>query len=188
MLNSNSIKEELNRGSISVDDGENNIGENFINVTLGNKLKVYDTDLLDFAKSSPTSEIVIPEEGYILEPNKLYLGRTNEYTKTYGFVPLLSGSDELAACGMEIHITAGFGDNGFEGTWTLEIVCTNETVVYPNMDIGCVYYYPLIGDAAIEYRGKYFRQVEATASRLSQEYNTSVEVGKVKKYVNEQRN
>lgn len=71
---------------------------------------------------------------------------------------------------MEIHVTAGFGDNGFEGTWTLEIVCTNPTKVYPGMPIGRVYYYPLIGDADIEYRGKYFGQVEPTASRLSQEY------------------
>ena len=38
------------------------------------------------------------------------------------------------------------------------------------MPIGRVYYYPLIGDADIEYRGKYFGQVEPTASRLSQEY------------------
>ena len=82
----------------------------------------------------------------------------------------MAGTEELAAIGMEIHVTAGFGDNGFEGTWTLEIVCTNPTRVYPRMPIGRIYYYPLIGDDDIKYRGKYFEQVEPTASRLHQEY------------------
>ena len=39
------------------------------------------------------------------------------------------------------------------------------------MPIGRIYYYPLMGDANIEYRGKYFRQIDPTASRLSQEYS-----------------
>ena len=105
-----------------------------------------------------------------MEPNKLYLGSTNEYTKTDGYVPVLSGLLELATLGMEIHITAGFGDNGFEGTWTLEIICSNPTIVYPNMEIGRVYYYPLIGDDKIKYRGKYFGQIDPTESRLAKEY------------------
>lgn len=170
MLSKDGIAKELKRGSIFVDNSLENLDNGFINVTLGSALLVYDTPSLDVTVSSPTREIIIPKEGLVLKPNELYLGRTNEFTKTYGFVPLLSGTEELAAIGMEIHVTAGFGDNGFEGTWTLEIVCTNPTRVYPNMPIGKIQYYPLIGDSAIEYRGKYFRQVEPTASRLSEEY------------------
>ena len=33
------------------------------------------------------------EDGFILKPNELYIGRTREYTKTYGFVPLLAESE-----------------------------------------------------------------------------------------------
>ena len=127
------------------------------------------------AKPSPTKEIIIGEDGYVLRPNVLYLGRTNENTKTYGFVPLLSENDDLAALGMEIHVTAGFGDNGFEGTWTLEIMCTNPIRVYPNTEIGRLQYFPLIGDPSIEYRGKYFCQVAAGESRLSEEYTPNTE-------------
>jgi len=170
MLSKNSIARELKRGNIVVDNSKENLRNGFINVTLGNTLKVYEPPFLDVSNSSPTTEIVIPEEGYILKPNELYLGCTNEFTKTYGFVPLLSGTEELAAIGMEIHITAGFGDHGFEGTWTLEIVCTNPTKVYPGMPIGRIQYYPLIGDANIQYKGKYFRQVKPTASKLGEEY------------------
>ena len=171
MLNSNSIKKEIEDKNIYVDNSC--IGDNFINVTLGNTLKVYDTPFLDVKNSSPTKTITIPEDGYVLEPNKLYLGRTNEWTETYGFVPMLGGLDELATLGMEIHITAGFGDNGFEGTWTLEIICALPTKVYPGMQVGRLYYYPLIGDSNMEYRGKYFRQVDPVESRLSDEYSLS---------------
>ena len=169
MLNKNGIINELDK-NIFVDNAKENIGENYINVTLGNQLKVYDVPMLDVKKTNHFKEIIIPEEGYILEPKKLYLGRTNEYTKTYDYVPLLSGLVDLAALGIEIHVTAGFGDNGFEGTWTLEIIVTNPTILYPNMPIGRLYYVPLIGDNSIKYQGKYLGQVEATESRMEKDY------------------
>lgn len=184
MLNDIAIKEELKKGNIFVDKAEENIGNNFIEVHLGDSLKVYDVPILDVTESSPTKQITIEKEGFILKPNELYLGRTIEFTKTYGFVPLLTSYEELAAVGMEIHVTAGFGDNGFEGTWTLEIVCANQTIVYPGMPIGRIYYLPLIGDSKITYRGKYFRQEEVTESRLSQEYILTRT--KENKYVNKQ--
>ena len=181
MLSNEAIKEELKRKSITVDNGINNIENNGIKVTLGNTIKVYDSPFLKVTESTPTKEIIIPEEGLILKPGELYIARTFEFTKTYGFVPLLTGKEELAAIGMEIHVTAGFGDNGFEGTWTLEIVCANPIIVYPGMKIGTLYFSPLIGDPKIEYRGKYFRQTDATASRLSQEYSTKNEKNSTKK-------
>ena len=169
MLNKNGIKEGLSQG-IYVDSSQDKIGENYITVTLSNMLKTYETPLLETTSPNPSQTILIPETGFILEPNKLYLGSTNEYTKTDGYVPVLSGLLELATLGIEIHITAGFGVNGFEGTWTLEIICSNPTIVYPNMEIGRVYYYPLIGDDKIKYRGKYFGQIDPTESRLAKEY------------------
>lgn len=189
MLSNQAIKDEIKRKSIAVEAVEavennfDNIEENFIDVTLGDSIKVYDSPFLDVTKETPTREIIIPDEGLMLKPNELYIGRTAEFTKTYGFVPLLAGKEELAAIGMEIHVTAGFGDNGFEGTWTLEIVCANPTIVYKGMPIGQIYYYPLIGDANIQYRGKYFRQIDPTSSRLYREYEDK-EMEKVKKYVN----
>ena len=177
MLNITGIKKELNK-NIYVDNAEDSIKENYIIVTLSNILKVYEENDLDIKKQANAKTIKIPEEGLILEPNKLYLGSTNEYTKTQELVPVLSGLDDIACLGMEIHITAGFGDNGFEGTWTLEIICSNKTKIYPNMPIGRIYYHPLVGDSSIRYKGKYFGQIEPTETRVSIEYQ---EV----KYVNE---
>lgn len=174
MLNKESLTKEMSQKSIYVENKEKGAQYDYIEVTLGDTIKVYDAPFLNTKVPTKTKEMKIPETGFMLKPNELYIGRTAEYTKTYGFVPLLAGTEELAAMGMEIHVTAGFGDNGFEGTWTLEIVCANPTIVYPGMPIGRVYYYPLIGNADIEYRGKYFKQVEPTASRLYKEYNDDV--------------
>lgn len=174
MLNKDSLTKEISQKSIYVENSGENIQTDYIEVTLGDTIKVYDAPFLNTKSPTKTKTIKIPEEGLILKPNELYIGRTNEYTKTYGFVPLLASPEELDAIGMKIHVTAGFGDNGFEGTWTLEIVCANPTIVYPNMVIGRIYYYPLIGGASMEYRGKYFKQVEATASRLYKEYDEDI--------------
>lgn len=173
MINENILKESIDK-TIFVSGNDVKLNGNYVNVTLGNTLKCYDTPLLDIKDTNNYKVIQIPEEGLLLEPNKLYLGSTNEYTKTYGFVPLLSGLSSLAILGLEIHVTAGFGDNGFEGTWTLEIVCTNPTLVYPNMEIGRLCYYPVVGDDGILYNGKYIGQIEPTISRIETEYGAKL--------------
>lgn len=66
-------------------------------------------------------KLIIPEEGLLLEPRRLYLGRTNEFTKTDKYIPMLEGRSSTGRLGLFIHVTAGFGDVGFAGFWTLEI-------------------------------------------------------------------
>ncbi|ETJ34437.1 Deoxycytidine triphosphate deaminase, partial [human gut metagenome] len=68
---------------------ENRINPNSYNLSLFNELLVYENNVLDMKTPNPTKKIVIPEEGLLLEPGKLYLGRTNEFTKTEKFVPML---------------------------------------------------------------------------------------------------
>lgn len=177
MLNKDGIKKELNK-NIFVDDlNKDDINNCYILVYLSNHLKVYDCDVIDIKNSNSFKDIIIDEDGYTLEPNKLYIGSTTKFTRTYGYVPMLTSFDELAVCGVEIHVTAGFGDNGFEGTWTLEIVSTEKVKLYPNMLIGRTYYHQLIGDPSITYKGKYLGQVEPTESRIEREYIKSLSRG-----------
>ena len=99
------------------------VNPNSYNLTLSDELLVYENDLLDMKIPNETRLIKIPEDGLVLEPNKLYLGRTNEFTKTEKFVPMLEGRSSTGRLGLFIHVTAGFGDIGFAGYWTLEIFC-----------------------------------------------------------------
>lgn len=180
MLNHYAIKKEMERGSIYVDGDKQILDENFINVTLGDSIKIYDSPYLDVRDPKATIEYPIPDSGFVIMPRELYIAATFEFTKTYGFVPILNESDSLAGLGMKSHITAGFGDNGFEGTWTLEIEGSIPVRLFPHMVIGTLYYNPLIGNRDTLYRGKYFGQIEPTASRLSEEYGRS----RVRKNVN----
>ncbi len=173
MLNHYAINKEIERGSIYVDGAQDKLGANFIYVTLGDSIKIYDSPSLDVRNSMPTEEYPIPESGFVIMPRVCYIGATFEFTKTYGFVPVLNEDDRLAVLGLKSHITAGFGDNGFEGTWTLEIEGAIPVRLFPYMPIGTLYYNPLIGDGGVLYRGKYFGQIAPTESRLSEEYGES---------------
>ena len=59
---------------------ENQVNPNSYNLTLADELMIYENHELDMKKENKGHLIHIPEEGYLLEPNKLYLGRTQEYT------------------------------------------------------------------------------------------------------------
>lgn len=131
------------------------INPNSYNLTLSNELLVYENDLLDMKIPNKTKMIEIPEEGLILEPNKLYLGRTNEFTKTEKFVPMLEGRSSTGRLGLFIHVTAGFGDIGFAGYWTLEVFCVQPIKVYPNTQICQIYYHDIHGDYDLYKSGKY---------------------------------
>ena len=54
-----------------------------------------------------------------------------------------------------MHVTAGFGDVGFKGFWTLEIFCIQPIKIYPNVEICQVYYHTLEGSHEDYTSGKY---------------------------------
>lgn len=173
MLSGLEIKKQIKNGNIIiVPFSENQLNPNSYNIKLGNKLLVYDIkDYLDSKKENKTKEIIIPEEGYILEPGLLYLGETEEYTETIGFVPCIDGRSSIGRLGIQVHATAGFGDNGFKGKWTLEIITTHRVKIYTGMEIGQIYYETLEGDKSMIYSGKYQNQNSVIASRMNQDFN-----------------
>ena len=131
ILSGKEIEKHIGKEIIIEPYDKNRINPNSYNLSLSNELLVYDNDLLDMKKENKASKIVIPEDGLILEPNKLYLGRTNEFTKTDKFVPMLEGRSSTGRLGLFIHVTAGFGDIGFAGYLTLEIFCVQPIKIYP---------------------------------------------------------
>ncbi len=93
-----------------------------------------------------TVDIKIPKSGLILSPDVGYLGSTVEYTETRNLFPYIDGKSSVGRNFILNHHTAGRGDDGFCGEWTLEIRVLYPTVVYPNMRIGQIYYEEFTGD------------------------------------------
>ena len=125
--------------------------------------------IIDCTTDNRTRTVIIPEEGLVLTPGKLYLGRTNEWTETYGLVPKLEGRSSIGRLGLFIHVTAGYGDVGFRGYWTLEIVAVEPIRIYPNMQIGQLSYHPVCGEVVNQYQGKYQDSREVVASQIWRE-------------------
>ena len=149
---------------------EKRINPNSYNLSLADELLVYEQDELDMKKPNPTKQIVIPEEGLLLEPNRLYLGRTNEFTKTDRYVPMLEGRSSTGRLGLFIHVTAGFGDIGFAGYWTLEIFCVQPVRIYPNVEICQIYYHDIDGEYDLYKSGKYQNNTGVEASKMYQDF------------------
>jgi dCTP deaminase len=147
---------------------ETQLGPNSYNLRLGNELLVYDEPHLDMKKEHRTKSIIIPPEGLLLQSNTLYLGRTIEYTKTENLVPMLEGRSSTGRLGLFIHITAGFGDVGFAGYWTLEIFCVQPIRIYAGVEICQIFYHTIAGDFD-RYSGKYQNNVNIQPSFLYKE-------------------
>lgn len=91
----------------------------------------------------------------MLEPDRLYLGRTAEFTRTESYVPMLEGRSSTGRLGLFIHVTAGFGDVGFAGYWTLEIFCIQPIRIYAGAQVCQIYYHTIEGDYSPYSSGKY---------------------------------
>lgn len=142
-----------------------NVGPNSCDLTLSNKLLVYKEKTLDFKSSNPTDEITIPDDGYVLEQGKFYLGSTNESTGSSHYTPMLQGRSSIARLGLITHLSAGFGDLGWYGQWTLEMVPYLPIRIYPNMRI-CQVFFTKMSGLLTRYSGKYQDQTGPTASKL----------------------
>ena len=150
---------------------ENQLNPNSYNLTLHNELLVYDKPILDMKENNPSSKIIIPDEGLVLEKNKLYLGRTIEYTETNNLVPMLEGRSSIGRLGLFVHVTAGFGDVGFKGFWTLEIFCVQPIRIYSGVEICQLFYHTIDGDFYTYNKGKYQKNSGIQTSKLYEEFN-----------------
>lgn len=170
ILSDKSIKAEMLFGNIQISDfNSKRLNPNSYNLTLNEMLLVYDEVVLDPRKKLRTKEIKIPDEGLLLMPNKLYLGRTNEHTVTKCHIPMIEGRSSWGRLGLFVHVTAGFGDVGFTGYWTLEITCVQPMILYKNVEICQIFYHTVETQPEQTYEGKYQHNMEVQASKLHEE-------------------
>lgn len=142
----------MERGSIVITPFDRKcLGTNSYDVHLASTLRVYERikrwapgagpwlavdDPLDTRVSCSTIDLAIGPEGFVLEPGELYLASTIEHTESHEHVPMLNGRSSTGRLGLSIHVTAGTGDVGFRGPWTMELTVVKRLRVHAGDAIG----------------------------------------------------
>lgn len=162
------IELRMKAGDIHISDYDpKNLNPNSINLRLGSTLMIYYPRRwwtpwrkpLVWGEINPPDLIVkIPPSGFLIRPGYFYLGHTQEYTKTHNLVPVLDGRSSTGRLSLHIHATAGFGDIGFEGSWTLEIYSIVPVLVFPGVPICQIHYDTVCGEVIQTYKGRYCKK------------------------------
>lgn len=175
ILTGNEIRAELGKNIVIDPFDESLLNPNSYNMRLHNELLVYEEIVLDMRRPNRFRRVTIPPEGIVLNPNQLYLGRTVERTETHNLVPMLEGRSSVGRLGLFVHITAGFGDVGFKGFWTLEIFAVQPIRVYAGVPICQIFYHDVRGDITEYHSGKYQNNQDIQPSLLFKEWSEEVD-------------
>lgn len=169
ILTGNEILNRIESGDIRITPFDSrNLNPNSYDLRLSDELAVY-WNRLDMKRQNEIDRIYFGDEGLLLKPGVLYLGRTVEHTTTKNLVPMIEGRSSIGRLGIYIHVTAGFGDIGFSGYWTLEISVVQPVIIYPFVRIAQIYYHEIRGDVS-EYKGKYQNNTTLQESMLWRDF------------------
>ena len=202
ILSDSRILKEIDRGGIILSPfDEKYLNPNSVDLTLNPVCKVYhpnaliDTGInlskeqldelsnfvipnnyLDTKSNNNTFEFTIPEEGFILQPNHLYLYSCNERIGVQGnLCAEVMGKSSLGRLGLDIHVCAGFMDSGFIGSLVLEMRTIYPLKIYPNMKICQVKFEEVCGvikeNYAIKKGSKYMNQTGVQESLMHKNFN-----------------
>lgn len=166
ILSDAKIRQEMRSGRIVIRPFRADcLGTNSYDVHLGPYLAVYASGALDSRRPNRVRQLTIPPEGFVLVPGQLYLGVTEEYTETHGFVPFLEGKSSVGRLGIDIHSTAGKGDEGFCNYWTLEMSVKLPVRIYAGMPVGQLIYFEISGRIDRSYSAKRSAKYRRVSSR-----------------------
>ncbi len=111
--------------------------------------------VLDSKKELPTWEFSMHEErGWLVKPGIGYLMHTAERVRTQKYVPIVDGKSSTGRLFVTAHVTAGYGDPGFDGQYTLEVVSTHRVILYPGMFFCQIRFHTKVGPHQ-SYAGNY---------------------------------
>ena len=175
ILSGQEIKSQLGQNILIEPFVEKNLNPNSYNLTLHDELMTYEEVVLDMRRANRVRRIQIPPEGLTLSPNQLYLARTIERTETYNLVPMIEGRSSIGRLGLFVHVTAGFGDVGFCGHWTLEMFAVQPVRIYPGVPICQIFYHQIAGEINNYRSDKYQNNHDIQPSLLFKELNPESE-------------
>lgn len=172
ILTGKKITEEVLSSNITIDPfTPEQINPNSYNFRLGSKVKIYKNTILDPKIVNETEDIEIPDSGLILEPNRIYLGHTEEIMGSKTYVPIIRGRSSIGRIGLFIHITADLIDIGSINQWTLQMHAVQPVKVYKGMLIGQVTFWKVEGEIVL-YEGKYQGSRGPVASQIFKDFTS----------------
>lgn len=175
VLSGREIERQLG-GNIVIDPYDpKKLNPNSYNLTLHDELMVYEEVVLDMRKANRVRRIPIGPEGFVLQPNQLYLARTAERTETHNLVPMIEGRSSVGRLGLFVHVTAGFGDVGFCGYWTLEMFAVEPVRIYAGVSICQIFYHEIAGEFEEYASDKYQHNKDIQPSMLFKELDPKPE-------------
>ena len=145
------------------------LNPNSYNYRLDYELLEFDGNL-DAKQECVSKKIILTEDGYILQPNKLYLASTKETIGSKKYLTQLIGRSSIGRLGLFLQITAPIGHIGTNHKWTLELKVVEPLKVYPLMKIGQVTFWKIKGSKKINYNtGEYKNYQSAQVSKFYKE-------------------
>ena len=169
ILSGNEIHKQLGTDIIIDPFEPAHLNPNSYNLTLHHEMMTYEEVVLDMRKANRVRRLTIPEDGLVLAPQQLYLGRTAERTETHNLVPMIEGRSSEGRLGLFVHVTAGFGDVGFAGYWTLEMFAVQPVRIYAGVPICQIFYHEIAGEITEYDSDKYQNNRDIQPSMLFKE-------------------
>jgi dCTP deaminase len=121
-------------------------------------------------------EYVMPDDGFVLMPNKGYLFACNE-TISVGrnLVARVDGKSSLGRYFVKIHETAGYVDPCFFGKLVLEVTCQEPIRIYPNIPICQLVFDYVQGKVTTAYGEKLTDKYQGQQGVQTSKYNLNFE-------------
>ncbi|MBF6195326.1 dCTP deaminase [Nocardia sp. CDC186] len=173
ILTGSEIESQVAQGRIIIDPFQpEQLNPNSYNFRLGNVLKVYSEAVLDVRKPNPVQTVYLPEDGMVLQPDRIYLGSTVEVMGSDHYVPIIRARSGVARLGLFIHITADLIDIGSVNQWTLQLHAVQPLRIYPGMLLGQVTFWRTEGPVTL-YSGKYQGSMGPQESAIHLDFDKS---------------
>lgn len=170
ILTGNEIKRNVDQAKIDIRPFcINNLTTNSFDITLGDSLIYYNEDILDPKKENKYTEIIIPDEGVVLQKNNFYLGHSAEIIGSDHFVPIIHAKSGIARLGLFVHVTADLIDIGYHGNITFQLYPTIPIKLYKGMRLAQVSFWVPKGDITL-YEGKYQNGKGAQTSKTFKDF------------------
>ena len=144
ILATSAIEQALSDGAIVCDPAPRRVEGAHIDVTLGAH-RWEQVDGVFVKRTAPLGGIPL-----YFKRGVLYLCHTQEFIGTApgsGLLPMMFGRSTLARLGVIVHLSAGWGDEGYASRWTMEIVTTRDIEIPVGARVACIAFHRLEGSA-----------------------------------------